>query len=607
MSAIPAHQNICPNGQYTFDSCSNREYGGLLCRWTIRTTGIKCPTPPKGEAYNLDATEKSGQSSCESKPCPEETLVNKDGECEKCQQGHEITDVTQCENCQTGKYDDDKSSASACVQCAWSGYQTNDAATTCLKCPAGQYDDDDFSGTPCIDCPSGQETRGGDGNGEGATDCCSRIGDLGDIAHHNCPVMCDTCTTTTATTTTQTSTTATTTTTTSTTETMSTTTTATTTSVTTTTATTTTYTTGNCFGVVEDESCGRPEGIPASQCTSIIASKQEDAKTRCPILCSKCSSTMTATSTTLTATTTTIIMADASTASAAKTAIVTTVILLVIFGFLLVITQRHAAETRAETALAEAKRHFGIPCNKPQCPECGTIASPTPTVGVPKQCVQKTSAGSQCTKMAVSGSSHCAHHTCQYPGCNVTVPSKMQHCKTHSNVPSHITISNAAFDSNSFAGVVLAGSVDGWGEDSSTDAVQSKAAATTKSSKFVAKEMVLGDPKFMVIGLTAIMGVDVTTYKDLKEEKAIQKMKSEFKKSASAEFNQILEGIINGAPGIESLAVMMAKPKIAGLKAYGLLSSTKVNRKAQVKIDKIMRDNNRKPLKVVTVRPTYPK
>lgn len=330
----------------------------------------------------------------------------------------------------------------------------------------------------------------------------------------------------------------------------------------------------------------------------------------------------------------------------------------------------------------------------------------------------------------------------------------MQHCKTHSNVPSHITISNAAFDSNSFAGVVLAGSVDGWGEDSSTDAVQSKAAATTKSSKFVAKEMVLGDPKFMVIGLTAIMGVDVTTYKDLKEEKAIQKMKSEFKKSASAEFNQILEGIINGAPGIESLAVMMAKPKIAGLKAYGLLShhvlairvytsdchksindplrthnkehprlphpfaatvyyithglrklqaasgddttsssesiywrgvadvgiaddfksgtemgliststdpkvaalgftddsgfifqyvcndfaskgqdvsfmsvygrekevlfppltylnihtgSTKVNRKAQVKIDKIMRDNNRKPLKVVTVRPTYPK
>lgn len=269
-------------------------------------------------------------------------------------------------------------------------------------------------------------------------------------------------------------------------------------------------------------------------------------------------------------------------------------LILMILMFVFIFATRHAAAKRAQDALNDAREILGIPCKNLNCSECSNIANATPTtpisqqqqqqqqqpatVGQQTQCIQKTSAGTRCCNMATPGSPQCDKHTCQYPGCIISVSSKVPCCKTHANAPSGITISNPAF-----VGIVLKDVVAGWGGgDSSTDTAGNaapgaaplapavvEAAEAAAAVKFVAPVMVFGDNTWAATGLTRILGVDERTYKDLNDEEAIKKMVAEFKKSGTKEDQERLDGLINGTycnPGtttpLMSLSEMMTSLEV---------------------------------------------
>lgn len=188
-----------------------------------------------------------------------------------------------------------------------------------------------------------------------------------------------------------------------------------------------------------------------------------------------------------------------------------------------------------------------------------------------------------CTAFAIAGSNRCRKHTCEYVGCVRATPSNVTFCELHENTPTTSLTVNPAF-----TGVLVLGSAsDGLGSSSTdepsaaapTAGPQASLEAASSQSKFVAPVMVLGNGKWAAIGLTAIMGVDVRTYSDLTEEKAIQKMVAEFKKSAIAEHCDVLDGLIKGTycnPGsttpLPSLAEIMSTMEVVRLKKYGLQS-----------------------------------
>jgi hypothetical protein len=217
----------------------------------------------------------------------------------------------------------------------------------------------------------------------------------------------------------------------------------------------------------------------------------------------------------------------------------------------------------------------------------------------PPKCIQKTAKGTQCTNAAAAGATRCTDHTCQFAGCTTSKSSKVQYCKKHISTPITLAAKPHTVVNASFMGIVL-DSLKGWDDgstSSTTDAIAVAPAAaapppstttpppfaTSKLDKFVAPVMVLGDNTLAAKGLTAIMGVDPRTYRDLTGQRAINKIIAEFKKSGThwagdeQSDQQTIAGLINGSycnPGTStqllSLEELMSTIELVRLKKHGL-------------------------------------
>lgn len=355
------------------------------------------------------------------------------------------------------------------------------------------------------------------------------------------------------------------------------------TTITTTTITTTTYTTGKCHGVIEDPSCGTLDGIPHSHCYHELLFKQIQAETNCPIMCNKCSSTTTTsytqtsttasstTSITQTSTTVTTHLFDiagssnTSTPSALYPSIGAIGGLLLVAAVVYTVRRSFRRQQRAKTSLEEAKQKLNIP------DDCGCKL---------------------CSGSAVAGGA-AAEPTASY------VVSQVDEGKIVITTTDHVEFlipmehTSLSVANPGFVGIVLDGDA---GSSSTTDTpVPARALApptitpspspTSKLDKFVAPVMVLGENTLAAIGLTSIMGVDPKTFRDLKGERAIKKMVSEFKKSGTLwpgdeqSDEQNIAGLINGSycnPGtttpLPSLAELMQTIEVVRLKKHGLQS-----------------------------------
>lgn len=302
-------------------------------------------------------------------------------------------------------------------------------------------------------------------------------------------------------------------------------------------------------------------------------------------------------------------------------------LLLIAAAVALVISRRNTAQ-RAKAALLGAEAIFSIPCGNTECadPRCSQSTSNIPVIVVAAatppppsssqsdlercstckskiqfcmcsgstndkaraltlatatqgqmQCIQKTSTGTLCTAAAIAGSNRCINHTCEHGDCARPKKTKDKTCPKHKNAVAIASSTPNAVMNPAFTGVLMLDSSVGSLDNSSTDVPHTLPALTL--SKFVAMNMVLGDSKLAAFSFIKLMGVDERTYKDLTEEKAIQKVVSEFKESAVVEHQEILKGLIDGTycnPGtttpLPSLAEIMSTMELARLKKYGLQS-----------------------------------
>ena len=234
------------------------------------------------------------------------------------------------------------------------------------------------------------------------------------------------------------------------------------------------------------------------------------------------------------------------------------------------------AKARAKAALREAESHFNIPCGKSACPDprckqgclnstntkyfpfelepCETSQSkpasstlqanaPTsasfsnpafivldavdgwgsssstdapPPKPAAKMVLGVGGSRGKCTRPscesdAVAGTLFCIGHTCTTPGCTAGKSGREAAC------PAHTTVGTGDNDD------------DDSGDYQACSPLTDPTVHSILPSKFVAPVMMYGDSKWAAVGLTAMLGVDVRTYRDLTEEKAIKRMKREFK------------------------------------------------------------------------------